>query len=121
MAGVHDPADCAAVDRPPALEGPDVRADARHSAPHVRVDGDEDVPHHDLAVARLARRGLAQLEVRLLRLSLRTRGEDDLAGHAGLSPSPPASSFGGSDPWPISAFIFASWSSTSLDCESCCS
>ena len=38
----------------------------------------------------------------------------------GFGSSPPASSFGAS-PCPISAFIFASWSSTSLDCEICAS
>ena len=111
---LDDAADRSAVDHLADLERPDVRADARHAAAHVRVDRDEDVADGDLAVGRLARRRVAQLEVRLLRLALRTCREDDLARHAGLSPSPPASSFGGSEPWPSSAFSFASSSSTWL-------
>ena len=64
---------------------------------------------------------LAEREVRLLRRSLRPRGQHDLAGHGRGVVDSPSICFAGSSPAPSSAFIFASSSSTWPLCEICCS
>src|SRR5205823_5170787 len=69
-------------------------------APHVRVDGNEDIADEHLAVRRRDLRRLPKLEVGGLRLAFGPCGQHDLPGHAtgrsGISPSPSSSSFASS-------------------------
>src|SRR5581483_1014405 len=120
----HDAAHARAVDDVADLVGADVRADARHASAHVRVDRREHVAHQHLAVAGLGVGQVAQLEVALARLAVGPRGENDGAAHdcAGGDSSAGAPSIcGAASPPPISAFIFASSSSTCPDCWICAS